>query len=108
MATTRRPRPGSTLAAPRAPNFGARGEDPLRAARAWPVVAAGSRRGPSEPAPVANRIATSPVSTAVKTVVQSAPATFTLARHKAQPVAASIARLTITATSAYLLAGVMP
>ena len=73
--------------------------------RLLPRVAVAAR---PRAAPVANRIATSPASTAVKTVVQSAPATLTLARHKAQPVAASIARLAITATCAYLLAGVTP
>jgi hypothetical protein len=57
-------------------------------------------------APVTSRLAGSQASMAVRTAVQSAPATLTLARRKAQPVAAWIARLTITATIAYLLAGV--
>ncbi len=59
-------------------------------------------------APVAGRLASSPAGTAIKSVVQAAPGTLTLARHRAQPVAASIARLTVTATFAYLLAGLMP
>jgi hypothetical protein len=59
-------------------------------------------------APVASRLAGSQASMAVRSAVHSAPATLTLARHKAQPAAAWIARLTVTATFAYLLAGLMP
>ncbi|MGN6680880.1 MAG: aromatic acid exporter family protein, partial [Streptosporangiaceae bacterium] len=59
-------------------------------------------------APVTSRLAGSQASVAVRSAVHSAPATLTLARHKAQPAAAWIARLTVTATFAYLLAGLMP
>ncbi len=41
-------------------------------------------------------------------MVQAAPATLTLVRHKAQPIAASIARLSITATCACSLGRLLP
>lgn len=75
------------------PKPGFDGQGATDGSRAWPVT---------------SRIAASPAGSAVRTAVQSTPATFTLARHKAQPIAAVIARLTITAAAAYLVAGLMP
>jgi hypothetical protein len=45
---------------------------------------------------------------AARVVAQRAPATLTVARHRAQPTAATIARLTATAVFAYLIALPVP
>ncbi|HEY4465565.1 MAG TPA: FUSC family protein [Streptosporangiaceae bacterium] len=45
-----------------------------------------------------------PVATTVRAVVRATPETLTLARHRAQPRAVYIARLTLTAIFAYLIA----
>jgi hypothetical protein len=61
-----------------------------------------------EAAPVADWLASSPAGSAVRAMVQAAPATLTPVRHRAQPIAASIARLSITATCAYSLRRLLP
>lgn len=53
---------------------------------------------------VINAIPEGTVGNAVKTVVRATPETLTLARHRAQPGAVYIARLTLTAVFAYLVA----
>jgi hypothetical protein len=74
-------------------------------------------RGPSSPAvpsapalpgTVLARLPDGPVGTTVRAVVQTAPATLTLVRRRAQPPAAYIARLTVTAAFAYLVALQLP
>jgi uncharacterized membrane protein YgaE (UPF0421/DUF939 family) len=44
------------------------------------------------------------IGTAARTITQRAPVTLTLVRHRAQPTAVTIVRLTVTAVFAYLLA----
>jgi hypothetical protein len=53
---------------------------------------------------VIHRLPEGPVATTVRAVVRATPETFTLARHRAQPRAVYIARLTLTAIFAYLIA----
>jgi uncharacterized membrane protein YccC len=48
------------------------------------------------------------IGTAARTITQRAPVTLTLVRHRAQPTAATIVRLTLTAAFAYLLALPLP
>ncbi|HJZ03458.1 MAG TPA: aromatic acid exporter family protein, partial [Streptosporangiaceae bacterium] len=48
------------------------------------------------------------ISTAARSITQRAPVTLTLVRHRAQPTAATIVRLTVTAVFAYLLALLLP
>ena len=48
------------------------------------------------------------ISTAARSVTQRAPVTLALVRHRAQPTAATIVRLTVTAVFAYLLALLLP
>jgi Aromatic acid exporter family member 1 len=48
------------------------------------------------------------ISTAARSITQRAPVTLTLVRHRAQPKAATIVRLTVTAVFAYLLALLLP
>ena len=48
------------------------------------------------------------IGTAARTITRRAPVTLTLVRHRAQPTAATIVRLTITALFAYLLALPLP
>jgi uncharacterized membrane protein YgaE (UPF0421/DUF939 family) len=48
------------------------------------------------------------ISAAARTITQRAPVTLTLARHRAQPTAATIIRLTTCAVFAYLLALLVP
>ena len=48
------------------------------------------------------------ISTAARSITQRAPVTLTLVRHRAQPTAATIVRLTVTAVFAYLLALPLP
>ena len=48
------------------------------------------------------------IGTAARTITQRAPVTLTLVRHRAQPTAATIVRLTVTAVFAYLLALPLP
>jgi hypothetical protein len=51
-----------------------------------------------------SRLPDGPVGTTVRAVVREMPETLTLARHRAQPRAVYIARLTLTAVFAYLIA----
>jgi gas vesicle protein len=53
---------------------------------------------------VADRMADGPVAMTVRAVVRATPETLTVARHRAQPRAVYIARLTLTAIFAYLIA----
>ena len=48
------------------------------------------------------------ISTAARTITQRAPVTLTLVRHRAQPTAETVVRLTVTAVFAYLLALLIP
>src|ERR1700722_19566122 len=48
------------------------------------------------------------ISAAARTITQRAPATLTVARHRAQPTAATIIRLTACAVFAYLIASLVP
>src|SRR5260370_14799594 len=48
------------------------------------------------------------ISTAARTITRRAPVSLTLVRHRAQPTAATIVRLTVTAVFAYLLALPLP
>ena len=48
------------------------------------------------------------ISTAARAITQRAPVTLNLVRHRAQPTAATIVRLTVTAVFAYLLALLIP
>ena len=48
------------------------------------------------------------ISTAARSITQRAPVTLTLVRQRAQPTAATIVRLTVTAVFAYLLALLLP
>ena len=48
------------------------------------------------------------ISNAARSITQRAPVTLTLVRHRAQPTAATIVRLTVTAVFAYLLALLVP
>ena len=48
------------------------------------------------------------ISTAARSITQRAPVSLTLVRHRAQPTAATIVRLTVTAVFAYLLALLLP
>ena len=48
------------------------------------------------------------IGAAARTITQRAPVTLTLVRHRAQPTAATIVRLTLTAVFAYLLALPLP
>jgi len=48
------------------------------------------------------------IGTGARTITQRAPVTFTLVRQRAQPTAATIVRLTVTAVFAYLLALPLP
>ena len=63
---------------------------------------------PALPGAVLARLPDGPVGTTVRAVVQTAPATLTLVRRRAQPPAAYIARLTVTAAFAYLVALPLP
>jgi aromatic acid exporter family member 1 len=63
---------------------------------------------PAVPRTVLARLPDGPVGTTVRAVVQTAPATLTLVRRRAQPPAAYIARLTVTAAFAYLVALQLP
>ena len=63
---------------------------------------------PALPGTVLARLPDGPVGTTVRAVVQTAPATLTLVRRRAQPPAAYIARLTVTAAFAYLVALPLP
>ncbi len=53
---------------------------------------------------VIHRLPDGPVGTTVRAVARATPETLTLARHRAQPRAAYITRLTLTAVFAYLIA----
>ena len=48
------------------------------------------------------------ISAAARTITERAPATLTVARHRAQPTAATIVRLTACAVFAYLIASLVP
>jgi uncharacterized membrane protein YgaE (UPF0421/DUF939 family) len=80
---------------------------PRVAASAQPKAAIAGRLA-GDTALSAGRLATGTARTAARAVVRTAPQTLILARRKAQPIAATIARLTVTATIAYLLAGLLP
>lgn len=56
---------------------------------------------------VIGRFQASPVAT-VRAVARAAPGTLTVARHRGQPAAAYITRLTLTAVFAYLVARLLP
>lgn len=83
-----------------------------------PPIPGRRSRGPSSPAAssaagavpgtVLARLPDGPVGTTVRAVVQTTPATLTLVRRRAQPPAAYIARLTVTAAFAYLVALQLP
>jgi hypothetical protein len=92
------------------------GRDPSRLK--LPPIPGRRPRGPSSPAApsaaaavpgtVLARLPDGPVGTTVRAVVQTTPATLTLVRRRAQPPAAYIARLTVTAAFAYLVALQLP
>ncbi len=69
-----------------------------------PRLAEAADRERSLSSAVVSAIPEGPVGTAVKAVVRATPETLTLARHRAQPGAVYIARLTLTAVLAYLIA----
>jgi uncharacterized membrane protein YgaE (UPF0421/DUF939 family) len=58
--------------------------------------------------PPARRHAATQVGAAARTITQRAPVTLMTARHRAQPIAATIVRLTACAVFAYLIASVVP
>jgi hypothetical protein len=75
----------------------------------WPPSGRDSRADPGSPASaiggaVIGRLPDGPVGTTVRAVVRATPGTLTLARHRAQPGAVYIARLTLTAVFAYMIA----
>ena len=69
-----------------------------------PQAAEAADRERSLSSAMINAIPEGPVGTTVKAVVRAAPETLTVARHRAQPGAVYIARLTLTAVFAYLVA----
>jgi Aromatic acid exporter family member 1 len=73
-----------------------------------PSSPAASSAGAAVPGTVLARLPDGPVGTTVRAVVQTTPATLTLVRRRAQPPAAYIARLTVTAAFAYLVALQLP
>jgi aromatic acid exporter family member 1 len=73
-----------------------------------PAPSAPAPSAPALPGAVLARLPGGPVGTTVRAVAQTAPATLTLVRRRAQPPAAYIARLTVTAAFAYLVALQLP
>ena len=57
---------------------------------------------------IRNRERAAQISTVARTITQRAPVTLTLVRHRAQPTAETVVRLTVTAVFAYLLALLVP
>lgn len=57
---------------------------------------------------VIGRLPDTPVGSAARAMAQTVPQTLTVVRHRAQPVAVFIARLTATAAVAYLFALLLP
>src|SRR6201995_4579480 len=58
--------------------------------------------------PIFRRRRAAPLTAAARVVAQRAPVTLTVVRHRAQPTAATIVRLTATAVFAYLVALPVP
>lgn len=90
-----------------------------RLGQSWPKVFVRTRRGREDsslsglhPAPAfipaLEPLPDGPVGATVRAVAHTAPATLTLVRHRAQPTAVFIARLTATSALAYLAALALP